>query len=185
MTTTTSTRRICNPVQKDAAIFLETAEESGGTRTLLQVELAPGGGNGLHKHMTYAEHFEVLEGDLTVVLDGIEHVLRPGDKATAPAGMMHCFKNPTLETVVFRVELRPGHRGFERTLQAGYGLAADGKVRKDGTPKNLLHLALLVEWSDIQIGGPMRVLQPLFGALAAVARRRGVDRELARTYVIL
>src|SRR5215213_3644481 len=127
MTTTTTSRRIYNPVQKDALVFLETAEESGGTRTLIQIELAPGGGNGLHKHMTYAEHFEVLEGDLTVILDGIEHVLRPGDRTVAPAGMMHCFKNPTDETVVFRVELRPGHRGFERAVQAAYGLAEAGR----------------------------------------------------------
>ena len=86
---------------------------------------------------------------------------------------------------MFRVELRPGHRGFERSLQIAYGLAEDGKVRKDGTPRNLLHLALLVEESDSRIAGPLRLLQPVFGVLAAVARRRGVDRELARRYVTL
>jgi quercetin dioxygenase-like cupin family protein len=184
-TSTTISRRFYNPVQRDAAIFLETSEESNGTRTLAQVELAPGGGNAPHRHMSYAEHFEVLEGRLTVMLDGAEHVLIPGDTAVAPAGALHCFKNPTGETVVFRVELRPGHRGFERAIQAAYGLAEAGRVRADGTPKNLFELAVLAEWSDIRISGPLAVLQPVFGLLAAIARRRGVDRELARRYVTL
>src|SRR3954467_6228281 len=109
-----ASRRIYNPIQKDAAIFRETSEESGGTRTLIQIELAPGGGNAPHRHLTYAEHFEVLEGQLTVQLEGTELVLSTGECAVAPAGAVHCFRNPTQETVVFRVELHPGHRGFER-----------------------------------------------------------------------
>jgi quercetin dioxygenase-like cupin family protein len=178
-------RRIYNPLQKDAAIFLETSDESRGTRTLIQVELAPGGGNALHRHMTYAEHFEVLEGQLVVTLDGAEHVLAPGDTAVAPAGALHCFRNPTEGTVVFRVELRPGHRGFERALQVAYGLAEEGKVRADGTPKNLLVLALLSEWSEIRVPGPLNLLRPVFGVLARLARRQGLDRALSRRYVKL
>src|SRR3954467_10774008 len=112
-----ASRRIYNPIQKDAAIFRETSEESGGTRTLIQIELAPGGGNAPHRHMTYAEHFEVLEGRLVGMLEGGRHGLQPGDAAVAPAGALHNFRNPTDDTVVFRVELRPGHRGFERALQ--------------------------------------------------------------------
>ena len=33
-------RRIYNPVQKDAATFLETSEETGGERTLIEIEAA-------------------------------------------------------------------------------------------------------------------------------------------------
>jgi quercetin dioxygenase-like cupin family protein len=185
MSTTTASRRVYNPVQKDAAIFLETVEESGGTRTLIQVELAPGGGNAVHRHLEFAEHFEVLEGALIVHLDGIDHVLRPGDTAVAAAGRLHCFKNAADTTTVFRVELRPGHRGFERVLQIAYGLAEDGRVRGDGTPKNLFHLAVLVTDSGSRIAGPLRVLEPAFGLLARIARRRGIERELALKYVTL
>jgi quercetin dioxygenase-like cupin family protein len=184
-TITAPSRRFFHPLQRDAATFLETAEESGGTRTLIQVELAPGGGNAPHRHMSYAEHFEVLEGRLTVTLDDVEHHLDAGESAVAPAGTMHNFHNPTTGTVVFRVELRPGHRGFERALQAGYGLAADGRTRADGTPKSLYELAVLLEWSDIRISGPLRILQPVFGLLARRARAKGVDRRLAQSYVTL
>src|SRR3954452_18783999 len=183
--TATTSRRFYHPLQRDAATFLETSEESGGTRTLIQIELAPGGGNAPHRHMTYAEHFEVLEGRLVVMLDGERHELQPGDAAVAPPGPLHNFRNPTEDTAVFSVELRPGHRGFERALQAGYGLAADARTRPDGTPKNLYELAVLADWSDMRISGPLRVLQPLFGVLAALARRKGVDRVLAQRYVQL
>src|SRR4051794_9607058 len=93
MSTTATSRRIYNPVQKDAAIFLETVEESGGTRTLIQIELAPGGGNAIHRHLEFSEHFEVLEGALTVHLDDIDHRLAPGDGAVAAAGRAHSFFN--------------------------------------------------------------------------------------------
>src|SRR3954469_6440155 len=184
-TTTATSRRIYNPVQKDAATFIETVEESGGTRTLIQVELAPGGRNAIHRHLEFSEHFEVLEGALTIHLDGIDHHLRPGDTAVAAAGRLHRFKNAADTTTVFRVELRPGHRGFERALQIAYGLAADGLVRRDGTPKNLLPLAVLATQSGTRVAGPLSVLEPVFGLLANIARRRGVDRALAQKYVTI
>ncbi len=45
MTTGTTTpagaRRIDNPVQDDVVTFLETSEESGGERTLAELDVAP------------------------------------------------------------------------------------------------------------------------------------------------
>ena len=49
-------RRIYNPVQRDAATFLETSEETGGTRTLVELEVAPGGKVTPHYHLTYRLH---------------------------------------------------------------------------------------------------------------------------------
>jgi hypothetical protein len=37
-------RRYYNPVEKGHATFLQTSEETGGERTLIEVEVAPGGG---------------------------------------------------------------------------------------------------------------------------------------------
>ncbi len=62
------TRRIYHPIQKDYATFLETSQETGGERTLIEIEVAPGGGTTPHYHLTYAEHFEVLEGSLEVTV---------------------------------------------------------------------------------------------------------------------
>ena len=82
-------RRIFNPVQRDAATFLETSEESGGARTLAELEVAPGGKVTPHYHLTYSERFKVLEGQLTVEIDGVRHELGPGDEAVAAPRSLH------------------------------------------------------------------------------------------------
>jgi quercetin dioxygenase-like cupin family protein len=176
-------RRIYSPVQKDAAIFLETSEESGGQRSLFEIELAPGGGNAPHWHLTYAERFTAVEGELTVHVDGLEHALKPGDQATAEPGVLHRFSNETDEMVRFHVELTPGHRGFEQTLQIGYGLAEDGLTNDKGIPKNLVHTAVLMDLGEMRVAGPIRLLVPLLKVLARWGRRRGVDAALAERYV--
>ena len=178
----TRERRIYNPVQRDAATFLETSEETGGERTLAEVEVAPGGGTRPHYHKTYAEHFEVLKGTLQVLVGEETRVLRAGQKAVVPKYTLHRFHNATGETVTFLCEMRPGQPGFEKTLKVGYGLARDGLTRSDGTPKNLYHMALLLEWSEIRVPGFFTVIEPLMRLLARRARRKGIDRELeART----
>ena len=183
MSATIQQRRIYSPVQRDAAIFLETAEESGGQRSLFEIELAPGGGNAAHSHLTYAERFTAVEGELTVHVGGLEHSLKPGDEASAAPGVMHRFSNETDELVRFHVELTPGHRGFEQALQIGYGLAEDGLTNDRGIPKNLVYAGVLMDMGEMRVAGPLRLLVPVFKLLARWGRRRGVDAALVERYV--
>jgi quercetin dioxygenase-like cupin family protein len=175
-------RRYYHPLQKDYATFLKTSEETGGEYTLIEVEVAAGGGNAPHYHKTYDEHFEVLAGTLEVMAGGETHILRPRETALAPKNTLHNFRNPTDEPTTFLVTLRPASPGFEKALKAGYGLAADGLTRADGTPKNLYQLAVLLEWSEIRIPGVFTVVEPLMRLLAKRARSKGVDRELEARY---
>ncbi len=176
------TRRYYHPIQKDYATFLETSEESGGERTLIEVEVAPGGGNDPHYHLTYDEHFEVLEGELEVLVEKETVTLRTGEKAVARKNTLHRFRNPTSQPTTFLVELRPGHSGFEKAIKVAYGLASDGLASANGTPRNLYYTALLMEWSDIRLPGIYTVAEPLFRLLARRARRKGIDRELEARY---
>jgi mannose-6-phosphate isomerase-like protein (cupin superfamily) len=175
-------RRYYNPVQKDAATFLETSEETGGARSLAKVEVAPGGGSRPHYHKTYTEHFEVIEGTLEVLVGEETRALRAEQKAVVPKNTLHRFHNATGETVKFLCEMRPGQPGFEKTIKVGYGLARDGLTRSDGTPKNLYHMALLLEWSEIRVPGFFTVVEPLMRLLAKRARRKGIDQELEERY---
>jgi mannose-6-phosphate isomerase-like protein (cupin superfamily) len=175
-------RRYYHPIQKDYATFLETSEESGGERTLIEVEVAPGGGNDPHYHLTYDEHFEVLEGALEVLVGKDTVTLRPGEKAVATKNTLHRFRNRTDQPARFLVELRPGHSGFEKAIKVAYGLASDGLASANGTPRNLYYTALLMEWSDIRLPGIYTVAEPLFRLLARRARRKGIDRELEARY---
>jgi mannose-6-phosphate isomerase-like protein (cupin superfamily) len=176
-------RRYYNPIQKDYATFLETSDETGGDHTLIEIEVAPGGGNATHYHKTYDEHFEVLEGELEVLLGTETRALRPGQKAVARKNTPHRFRNTTQERTRFLVRLRPGHAGFEKAIKVAYSLASDGRVRSDGTPRNLYQLAVLLEWSDIRFPGVLTVAEPLFRLLARRARRKGIDKELEARYL--
>lgn len=140
METTTSSRRIYNPVQKDAVTFLQTAEESGGVRTLIELEVASGGGNMLHYHKTFDEHFTAVSGEVGVQIGKETFTLKPGESAIAPAMSLHRWYNLTAETAIVRVELLPGSAAFERGLHIGYGLAHDGFVNKQGVASNTVHL---------------------------------------------
>ena len=175
-------RRHYHPIEKAYATFLKTSEETGGEYTLVEVEVAPGGGNDPHCHKTYAEHFAVLRGALEVMVGGETHTLRAGEKAIAPANMLHNFRNRTDGPTTFLVELRPGSAGFEKALKAAYGLARDGLVYADGTPRNLYHLVVLLEWSDIGLPGVFALTEPLFRFLARRTRRKGIDRWLEARY---
>lgn len=175
-------RRYYHPLQRDYATFLKTSEETGGGYTLIEIELAPHGGNAPHYHKSYDEHFEVLEGTLEVRTGEEWRALLPGQKATAAKNVLHCFRNPTEEPARFLVELRPGHTGFENALRAGYALARDGLVRAGGAPKNLYYLAVLLEWSEIRLPGFFTAVEPLLRLLARRARRKGIDRYLEERY---
>ena len=176
-------RRIYNPVQRDAATFLETSEETGGVRTLVALEIAPGGKVTPHYHLTYSERFKVLEGQLAVEIDGVRHQLEPGEEAVAPPRSVHAWSNPSEEPTIAHIELRPGSPGFENGLRLAYGLAIDGLVLKNGLPRNPLHAALLLEMGGVRLPGAYRALERILGLLVRIARWRGTDRELTRRYL--
>jgi len=176
-------RRHENPVLGDAVTIVESAARTRGARTLLEIEVAPGGGTHSHVHHAFAEHFRAVEGTVTVYADGVRCQLKPGGEAIAPIGSVHRFRNETEAPIRLEVELRPGHTGFEEALVIAYGLARDGEARKDGSPRSILQTAALMELSDTSFAGPMRVFEQPLRSLAARARRRGVLDDLRARYL--
>ena len=53
-------RKIYNPIQRDQVIFLKTHADTDGEYTLAEVELADGGGVGLHIIKPMRKNFRVL-----------------------------------------------------------------------------------------------------------------------------
>ena len=130
----------------------------------------------------FSERFTVIEGQLGVQIGKQLQVLRPGETEIVPAGTAHRWYNPATQPARIYVELRPGHAGFEQGLRIAYGLATDGHTNAASIPKNLLHLAVLVQMGDTKVAGPLALLTPLFGLLARIARRRGVEADLLARY---
>ena len=176
-------RRIYNPVQKDYVTFLKTSEETNGEFTLVEVELAPKGGVGLHFHKTYSEKFDCLDGELKVQAGKTIHTLLTGQSLTAVANVHHRFFNSSDKVCRFRVELRPASRGFEQSLQVGYGLARDGQTNDKGFPKNRVALAWLFEISESNLPGWMSLFEFILRRQAKKAKATGLDRELIQKYV--
>ena len=176
-------RRIYNPVQKDYVTFLNTSEETHGKFTLLTVELAPKGGVGLHYHKTYSEKFDCIEGELKVQAGKKVHTLGPRETIIAHSFVNHRFFNTSEKIARFNVELRPASRGFEQSLQVGYGLARDGETNSKGFPKNRLTLAWLFEISESNLPGWMSIFEFILHRQAKKARAKGIDKELMEKYV--
>ena len=176
-------RKITNPIQKDTVVFLQTDEDTNGAFTLVEVELADGGGVGLHYHKTYSEKFECLEGEVQVRLNKELHTLKPGETATAEPNVNHLFRNRSGKVCKFRVELRPASRGFEQSLQVGYGLAADGLCKPNGLPNDKYALAWLFEISESNLPGWMSVFEFILRKRARKARKLGIDQDLIKRYV--
>lgn len=182
MNTNNPQRRFYNPVQKDYVTFLETSRESGGKRTHGLLEVAPGGQVNPHYHSTFSEIFIVRSGTLGLQLGSRKLVLKAGEKATVPIITLHAWSNTSYETLICDVILEPGNEGFEKALQAGYGLATEGRMQPNGMPKNIWHLALLIELSETKLAGGISLLNGLFGLMARIARWLGKDKDLEKYY---
>ena len=176
-------RKIYNPIQKDQVVFLKTDADTNGECTLVEVELANGGGVGLHYHKTFSEKFDCLEGEVQVQLGKTIHTLKSGESATADPNINHLFRNRSGKPCKFLVELRPASRGFEQSLQIGYGLAGDGLCKPNGFPKDNLALAWLFEISESNLPGWMSVFEFILRRQAKKAKQKGTDVALIKKYV--
>jgi quercetin dioxygenase-like cupin family protein len=176
-------RKIYNPIQKDYVTFIKTFEETDGEYTLVEVKLADGGGVGLHYHKTYSESFSCLEGEVQIKLGKTFNTLKSNESATAEKNINHLFRNRSGKTCKFTVELRPGSRGFEQSLQIGYGLAQDGLCRSNGFPKDKLALAWLFDISESNLPGWMSIFEFILRKQAKKAISKGIDKTLIDKYV--
>ena len=176
-------RSIYNPIQKDTVTFIKTHADTNGEYTLVEVELADGGGVGLHYHKTYSEKFDCIDGEVQVQLGKKLLSLKPGESATAAPNNNHLFRNRSGKPCRFRVELRPASRGFEQSLQIGYGLAGDGLCRSNGFPKDRYALAWLFDISESNLPGWMSIFEFILRKQAKTARKKGIDKTLTGRYV--
>lgn len=176
-------RKIHNPVQKDTVTFIKTHADTNGEYTLVEVELADGGGVGLHYHKTYFEKFKCIDGEVQIQLGKELHTLKNGESATADPNVNHLFRNRSGNPVKFEVEIRPASKGFEQSLQIGYGLARDGETKSNGFPKDKLALAWLFDISESNLPGWRSIFEGMLRKQANKARSKGLDKKLMDKYV--
>lgn len=98
-------------VAGDRVDILIGAGQSGGTLTLVDVTVPPGGGPPLHVHTREDETFHVLEGEITFRRGEDVIVARAGETVFGPRGIPHRFENRSAAPARLLVAMTPG--GFE------------------------------------------------------------------------
>ena len=125
-------------------------------------------------HPSQEEQFDVVSGELTVLLDGEEHVYGAGSHFTIPAGAVHGVWNGG------GVEARAVWRTLPalRTLELFEdidGLYKAGVIEPQKMPTVMMWATLLTEYRDVLrlAAKPASVVRAVFATLAAFGRRRG------------
>jgi mannose-6-phosphate isomerase-like protein (cupin superfamily) len=174
---------VWNPLTGEKALVLESAEETAGARMVAELAVEKGGfvPAGEHVHDNSAEHFEILEGRITYVVDGEERTLEAGEQITVEPGGWHRWWNAGEGEVRARVRVEQPLR-FQEAILVVWGLCADGHTNAKGTPSPLLGALLATRYRDeIRFRPPPQLVQRiLFPPLAALARRRGMEEIIDR-----
>ena len=170
-------RTIVNSTDHYSVTFLKTSKETNGDYEEVKVVLEPGGGNEWHYHTAFVEKFHVIDGDLTIGMEGEGVPLKTGEDTIAPKGLMHKFYNTSLKPVTFLVKIVPA-RSFEKTIRSAYGLMNTGQSTPDGMPKNPWHLFLILGYSDSYLQGvPGFIQEPLINGLSKIAQWKGFGKD--------
>lgn len=159
-----------------------TLRRSSPEELEVEVEYAPGGERPpRHFHPDQDERFELLEGALSVRVEGDERELRPGEVLEIPRGAVHQMWNPGASVARARWITSPAGRTESWFRELG-GLRAQGRVGSNGMPGPLAFAVLLTEYRDVfRLAGPQPLLRGAFAAMAPLGRLRGYEPEHARS----
>lgn len=127
------------PLVRQTMVITPKAMETNGevSRVELEVE-AHQAGPPAHLHPGQREFYTVMQGELTVKLDGETRVVGPGEEIEVPVGATHTFANRTGEVIRFVAEHSPALR-FEEYIRAVHStIASHGRSRLD--PFTLMRL---------------------------------------------
>jgi quercetin dioxygenase-like cupin family protein len=165
-----------SPATRETGRIITGAADTEGRYLQSETRVAPGGAVPVvHRHRGCTERFEVLEGELTMRLDGETRTLRAGEQLTVPAGAAHHYANTSEHDAVFRCEVWPAAR-FEAMVVTMFALGMEGRTDGKGSPSPLQMAVILDEFGDVmELVGPPRWLQRLaIPLLARLGRARGL-----------
>lgn len=168
-------KTIKNPAIGHWITFLQTSEQTNGE--LLQIEYGVEKPESkptipLHKHLLCAERFEVVSGQLGVILDGARRVLSVGEQVLIPPGTPHTFWNAGDGELRFITDVRPPGE-LQTYWETVFGLAEEGKVGSNGMP-NLLQLAVVAPLADSYFPGvPVFLTKGFTAVIGFIGRLAG------------
>lgn len=164
------------------AIFhvIRTADDTNGEALEMEWELAPhASGTPAHVHPHATESYDVIEGQLDVLIGGTWRTLSVGESASVPPGVAHTFRNPI--GAVSRVRnVHASAMRFGEYFGTVHRIVESGSVAHDRmTPKAMLYLAVVMLWFKREI---VSVSPPNFvvALSAGVAKLLGYEKSITR-----
>lgn len=174
-----SNNRFSNPVIKDEIEILFESDEKLIFRTFLKPN---GGQSGVHYHTKITEKFTIIEGELNVIVNNIESVLKTNNELVISALDRHQFINKSGKNVIFEVEITPSIQ-IKNGLQIIYGLAQDGKIYKNGLPTNIFYMAIAIKMMDAYVPDlPLFIQKTGILSLAFIGKITGLEKKIVKKY---
>jgi len=163
-----------NPATRETGRIITGGGDTDGRYMQSEIRVRPGGGVSVaHRHAVCTERFEVVEGELTLKLDGQVRTLGPGEQATVETGVAHRYSNASDADCVFRCEVWPAAR-FEEMVVTFFALAMEGRTDARGAPAAGPHRP--GAWAALDLPASRRRLCRLAGAGAGAGRGGGMRR---------
>jgi mannose-6-phosphate isomerase-like protein (cupin superfamily) len=153
-------KQIENSFSKERFTFLQTASETKGAVFVFEQAAPPDMiAPPVHLHIGQAEHFEVLEGEMTVQTCGQQTVVCSGESYVVQPGVGHTWWNSGSNYLRVRAEFRPAGN-MQSFFETFCGLAQEGRSDKHGQPP-LLQIAASEPLWGIYLSTPPIVVQRL------------------------
>ncbi len=161
---------IVNRPAGERITFVQARRSSGADSVILAVDLQPGGAIPFpHIHGATREIFEVVEGELTMQIDGVDRVLKAGQRLVVEPGIAHQPRNDSGAPARISVYLEP-NAGLDLCLVQLHGFMDDPDRAKHPLAM-LLQLVALSQAYDIQLPWVPVWIQHVATFLAAPSAR--------------
>ena len=125
-------------------LIVESAADSAGRRIEFEITMAPGAmGPPKHVHPRQHERWKILEGELSVLLDGDWRTLGEGESLSIPPNTVHTLRNKSEGVVRFRDVHEPALE-FQEYIETLHRQAAAGTMTSRMTPRTLIYGAMVL-----------------------------------------
>jgi quercetin dioxygenase-like cupin family protein len=139
-------------------LLLARNDSEHGAYSLLHLTAPPHFETPYHLHHAEDEAFYVLEGELTVILNGEKIVAGPGNYIFLPRDVPHGFRSSSDKDSRVLIHAIPGGNiGFVAMMLEMATLIHDRHELPEPTPPDLEKLAKLCEQNKITVIGPLPV----------------------------
>lgn len=162
----------------DTMLFRSTAADTGGAFVEVEAEYDPMPDirPPVHRHPRQDEHFEIISGTMSFLVEGELHQVGPGGALDIGRNTFHTVWNNGDERVRFIWRTTPALK-TEAMYETLWGLSADGRMGRHGLPRPPFPQSACIMFAyrnEYRLAKPSYlVMLPLCALLTPVARLRG------------